>query len=269
MPLDGGPSRKLADLAYPVRALALGAGTAAAVTRNNDQDTVIRLWDLETGEARDLETGEARNLDAGDQIEIWNLKLTPDGRLISSGSYGIRIWNLEDGSFETLSERIGLIDLSRDGRFLLVGLQGEEHEAVLYDLEQGSSRQLDSHGYADYVALDPAGRFFVTVGELGKQVRVGPVTGEPPHLLVGPEVFYWPAVSPDGRWITARGSGNNITLWPVPDLSKPPFHELPYDQLLASLRDLTNLRVVEEPEATTGWGWDLDPFPGWEEAPTW
>jgi hypothetical protein len=46
-------------------------------------------------------------------------------------------------------------------------------------------------------------------------------------------------------------------------------HTLPYDQLLAKLRTLTNLRVIEDPESATGWGWGIDPFPGWEEMPTW
>jgi WD40 repeat protein len=262
VPLDGRPSRKLEDLALAGWEVALGEGTAAAHVRKSTQDQVIRVWDLATGEAQELELGES--LDT-----TWGLELMPDDRLISSGPDGIRIWDLEDGSFETFSERIGLIDVTRDGRFLLVGLRGANQEAVLYDLEQGSSRQLDSHGYADYLALGPAGRFAVTVGEAGVQGRVGPVTGETPHLIVGPEAFRSPAVSPDGRWVTARPYRNDITLWPVPDLSKPPFHELPYEELLARLRALTNLRVVEDAESTTGWGWDLDPFPGWEEVPTW
>ena len=33
----------------------------------------------------------------------------------------------------------------------------------------------------------------------------------------------------------------------MPDLSKPPFHTLPYDELMARLRALTNLQVLEDP----------------------
>jgi WD40 repeat protein len=259
VPLDGGPSRKLGDLGYPARRLALGERTAAAVTKKNDREVVIRVWDLETG--------EARNLEAGDGVEIWVLKLTPDGRLISSGSDGIRIWNLDDGSFEIFSDRLSLIDLSRDGRFLLAGGHRGATEAVLYDLDQGTSRQLDSHGTADYVALDPGGEIVVTAW--GDQLRVGPVSGAAPHVFIIEGGVKYPAVSPDGRWIAALDGSNDITLWPVPDLSQPPLLTLPHDELLAKLRTLTNLRVVEDPESTTGWGWKIDPFQGWEEVPMW
>jgi hypothetical protein len=57
----------------------------------------------------------------------------------------------------------------------------------------------------------------------------------------------------------------------MPDLSKTPLHKLPHDQLSARLKSLTNVRLVEadEFESGTGWKLDLDPFPGWETAPTW
>jgi hypothetical protein len=37
--------------------------------------------------------------------------------------------------------------------------------------------------------------------------------------------------------------------------------------ICTKLRTLTNLRVVRDPDSETGWA--LDPFPGWEEVPTW
>ena len=52
-------------------------------------------------------------------------------------------------------------------------------------------------------------------------------------------------------------------------LSKPALHTLPLDRLLAKLRALTNVRVVADPEAETGWKLDHDPFPGWETTPDW
>jgi hypothetical protein len=48
---------------------------------------------------------------------------------------------------------------------------------------------------------------------------------------------------------------------------KPPLHTLPRDELLAKLKSLTNLRVVRAPES--GWKIEIDPFPGWEDVPTW
>ena len=49
----------------------------------------------------------------------------------------------------------------------------------------------------------------------------------------------------------------------------PPFHTLPYEELLERVRALTNLRVVEDEHSVTGYSLGLDPFPGWETLPTW
>ena len=95
------------------------------------------------------------------------------------------------------------------------------------------------------------------------------LTGEEPRLLYGhggPVKSV--AVSPDGRWI-ASGGDDGIHLWAMPDLSKPPLHTLPLDQLLAKLRPLTNLRAVRDPSSPAGWTIELGPFPGWRNVPTW
>ena len=60
-----------------------------------------------------------------------------------------------------------------------------------------------------------------------------------------------------------------VRLWPIPDLSKPPLHTLPYDELIAKLKTLTNLRVVRDDESTSGWKLEVGPFPGWETVPSW
>ena len=55
----------------------------------------------------------------------------------------------------------------------------------------------------------------------------------------------------------------------MPDLSKPPLHTLPHDELLAKLHSLTNLRAVRDPASSTGWTIEIGPFPGWRDVPTW
>jgi hypothetical protein len=62
----------------------------------------------------------------------------------------------------------------------------------------------------------------------------------------------------------------------MPDLSQPPLHTLPHEELLARLKSLTNVRVVEESASTIsawlrtarGSGYELDivSFPGWAKA---
>jgi len=76
-------------------------------------------------------------------------------------------------------------------------------------------------------------------------------------------------VSPDGKWIASIGWDLTIRLWPMPDFSRPPIHALPRDELLAKLRSLTNLRVVEDPDSLSGWKVEVGPFLGWETVPTW
>ena len=75
-------------------------------------------------------------------------------------------------------------------------------------------------------------------------------------------------MSPDGRWI-ASGEDGTLRLWPMPDLSKPPLHTLPHDELIAKLKSLTNLRVVRDEDSSTGWKVEVGPFPGWAEVPEW
>ena len=55
----------------------------------------------------------------------------------------------------------------------------------------------------------------------------------------------------------------------MPNLSKPPLHTLPYDELMARLRWLTNLQVVEDPASPTGYKIEMGPFPGWKDVPMW
>ena len=101
-------------------------------------------------------------------------------------------------------------------------------------------------------------------------VRVGSVTGEEPHLLLGHEgTILYMDIDPRGRWIATAGQDDTFRLWPIPDPGMPPIHALPREQLIAKLKTLTNLRLVRDSEASTGWTLTHEPFQGWETAPTW
>ena len=141
---------------------------------------------------------------------------------------------------------------------------------VFVDLDSGLSTPLTTHGSEVWaMALDQDGSIAVT-GDRNGIIRVGRVTGEEPHILVGHEgEIILIAIDPLGRWIASAGEDDTVRLWPMPDLSKPPLHTLPHDELIAKLKTLTNLRVVRDPESATGWKLTHEPFPGWETVPTW
>ena len=131
---------------------------------------------------------------------FWSLRYAPDGSLFAAGQGIVRHLVLPaDGGGTVSSETIyptegapggAEIDLSRDGRTLLVmGTRNPfpqvNEDLVVFDLAAHTSRRITTHGRRlPHVALDPSGRIVVT-GDVDGVVRVGPVTGEEPHLLLG------------------------------------------------------------------------------------
>ena len=140
------------------------------------------------------------------------------------------------------------------------------------DPATGETRRIPFRGaVSPPFEIDPTERWLVSVGGYENSVvRVGPVSGEEPHLLHGhTDRVTALAVSPDGCWIASGSRDGTVRLWRFPDTSRPPLHTLPHDELLAKLRTLTNLRVVRDSGSSTGWRLEVGPFPGWKTVPEW
>jgi WD40 repeat protein len=241
------------------------------------------MWDLESEQEQVYSI--AHLTDPNWDGTFFFLGFAADGRLYGSLGKGgdiVRLTLPVEPEGKVLSKTVVPAASSRsllspDGRLLLVLASDTAlthnfryERLLLFDLVEGTSRQITTHGdrLSPAAAFDPSGRVIVT-GDLDGIVRVGPITGEEPHLLLGHEgMITSVAVSPDGRWI-ASATEESIRLWPMPDVTEPPLHTLPYGELMAKLDALTNLRLVRAAAASSGWKLDIGPFPGWKEAPIW
>ncbi len=246
----------------------------------------IRAWDLEGGQSGLVRS--APHAGEGSPGGIWGLRLVDDESVVAmvspeTGSWSPELWffDLASGGARKIADAVwatwsSSLAVSPDHRSVAYVLEdrgvGEfGGRLAISSLEEGSTVRLPSHGSSvTCVAFDPTGRLVVT-GDNDGTVRVGgPISGAEPHLLFGHEGGVGAmAVSPDGRWIASGGRDRTVRLWPMPDLSKPPPHTLPYEQFLAKLKSLTNLRVVEDDTSPTGYKLETGPFPGWEEVPEW
>ncbi|HVT43010.1 MAG TPA: WD40 repeat domain-containing protein [Thermoanaerobaculia bacterium] len=286
VPLDGGAARLLPRMARGVLeppAFSADGRLAAAATRgdpNKDQiKNQIEIWDLQSGNMRALDPragSESGGFGKGFEGVVWEVEFTSNGHLLSAGVTGLRLWDLARGT-STLLKRAEISTMSvlagsSVDRFLLSEIDITKRTATVsvHDLRSRTSRRLTSHGNrVSAVALDRTGTIAVT-GDFDGVVRVGLVTGEEPLLLYGHRLEITSvAVSPDGEWIASGSQDGSIRLWRMPDVSKPPLHTLPHEQILAKLRSLTNLRVVKDSLSATGYKVDIGPFPGWNNAAEW
>jgi WD40 repeat protein len=230
----------------------------------------IRVWDLEADTVRVLETSEAQPTP--------RIIFSEDGSIFTSGTNGnVKRWNLQDGrSTVVASSELPVVQglaVSRDTRLLfaefasatLWSQSSAKSELVLFDLENHTSRSITTHGSKVLdVAIDPAGTFLVT-SDLDGVIRVGPSTGEEPHMLFGAPIADYTGVSPDGRWIMSSAGDTTVSIWRVPE--GRPIHTLTRGKFLEYLRAQTNLRVVPDKISNSGYRVDTGPFPGWEKVP--
>ncbi len=253
-----------------------GKTMAVVPNRARSNETSLEIWDLETGESTLV--GPVSGVTAALQFLDEDLLRWTGGRYYAEGG-GEIIFNLTTNVRNVLSEqgRDMAEASSADGSLIFTirfdGESKDSHEFELYrtDAKTNTQIRIDTHGSDPAaVSIDPSSRWIATGGVSDGIVRVGPATGREPLRLYGHEGWIHAVkFSPDGRWIATAADDNTVRLWPMPDLSKPPLHTLPHDELIAKLKSLTNLRAVRDEESSTRWKIEVGPFPGWAEVPEW
>jgi WD40 repeat protein len=241
----------------------------------------LRVWDVATGELRLFDLPEGSSTNTGYERGVMDLGFADESTLYSAGDGGVYRWDLMSGAHELVlaatPEAFVAMALAADGQTALVQELEPRNSfrpnssVKILDLATGTARGLPTFGETGLngLAIDPSGTVAVSADVEGT-IRVGRLSGGAAHLLVGHKgTIASVDISPDLRWIASVGEDGTLRLWPMPDFSKPPLHTLPYDELIAKLKSLTNIRVVRDPDAADGWRVDLDPFPGWEKIPTW
>jgi serine/threonine protein kinase/WD40 repeat protein len=248
---------------------------AAAVGIHGPAETHgIQIWDLASGTCRVLEQSKGK--------ASFAVQFSHDGSLFSGDIQGnLYHWNIKDDSAKVLGKGKGIVSkiaITNDSRYLAAvtlstmrwaDVPAVTSELVLYDLKEKKSFPITSHGNRLFsVAFDPDGTKLIT-GDVDGIVRVGPITGESPHLLLGhKDMIGDVVVHPDGKWIASTELFRpEVRLWPMPE--GKPFFTLPYNEFLNRLRTLTNVRVVADNSSPNGYAIKYAIFPGWEKIPTW
>jgi DNA-binding winged helix-turn-helix (wHTH) protein/WD40 repeat protein len=290
VPLDGGPVQGLEafsrdemvfgiDISPSARFFAAAVGYGPVAKR-------LRIWDLETGGMREflLPVPESPadappTQPTGYEGGVFSLMFDGESTLFSAGHGGIRRWDLDTGTHSLVWEgpwvkmwAVGNAPVVCARTSPVAGASAR-HRSDLVDLATSVSTpapRLAAFGDSPSPgALSSVGPVMTGISRDGV-VRVGRTDTGTPHVLVG---HVGPgqavAISPDLKWVASTAQDNTLRLWPMPDLSKPPLHTLPHDELIAKLKSLTNLRAVRDPEAEGGWKIELAPFPGWKDVPTW
>jgi WD40 repeat protein len=281
VPLDGGPARALVGFPRETTLVSEpafsddGRLVAAGMSWSGPRDQkVIRVWDLDTGAVRAYGPMPGADDEWGGAIPgVW---FTGRDRMLAAVSgTGLVSVDLSSGATRVLARlpRIWRAMPSHDRRTVVARVAVEKQHrgpAFLIDLAKGTTVPLRTHGEQVLeVAFDPSGTVVAT-GSSDGTVRVGRVSGEEPHILLGQAGWIRSlAFSPDGRWLAAAGDSPKIHIWPVPDVTKVPLHRRPVDALLAVLRTHTNLRAVPDSASPGGYALKPDPFPGWAKLPEW
>jgi len=188
-------------------------------TRGECHDPVLRLWNIETGE-------ELRSFE-GHTDFLWDIALSPDGRIAVTGANDgtVRRWDLETGDSAVLldiaPQSVRGVALSPDGQ-LMLATPGEgtsdppDYALYLVDMTSGEliHRFVGHDGPTRAVAFSPDGKTVLS-GSFDQSLILWDVaSGQALHRMSGhtanPTVLTF---SPDGRYALSADLNGIVILW--------------------------------------------------------
>ncbi len=208
-----------------VRAVAFNPNGKRLLTAGGDG--LVKVWDLGNGHELLTYAGHGAS-------DVRFLALTPDGKTVVSAGDDkqVKVWEADSGKdhagFEVAGQKVSALALSRDGKFVLVGIVteagGQSQGALsIYETLTGKVRRTDNdfRGRITSIALNPAGTVLAVGDETG-QMRLWQL----PQMLDNPNLpAYWSqqdqtgsayaiAFSPDGQTL-ARCGQHDVKLYNV------------------------------------------------------
>ena len=195
--------------------------SAAGEVFGKSDDNDLRIWDRTSG--------KVRLTLAGHKELIWDIALSPDGRLVASASRDgtLRLWDLAEGCGRVLyradPQGVRTVDFSPDGKSCLIGLSREQCDRPEYDLLQvdlahgAVIRRFVGHQESVLNAVfSPAGDRVLSSSLDGSIILWDAATGRLVRRLAerGPHSFCL-VFSPGGRLAATAGAEGDILVWEV------------------------------------------------------
>jgi WD40 repeat protein len=252
-----------------------GEIVAASFKTSDSRKPAIRIVNLRTGGVDDLHIAGGT---AGD-VPANSMAFGADGTLYTGGDGGIRRCIVAERKCTTWRPgNVAQVAMSGNRRFLLAALYRKgramaysEGDLVLFDLQDGTERPIRGFGNdIGEIAINLDGTIIATLvrRDTMAELLVGTTFGDRRHVIPRGRGTGGLAISPDDKWVLTS-AGPEIRLYPMPDLSQPPLHTLPHEELMSRLDAMTNVRAVHDPKSSTGYRLEAGPFPGWRQVPRW